>query len=113
MHLAALHIYPVKSCRGLSVASAEVDAHGLVGDRRFMVVHTADGLFLTQRTHPRMALIETELTADAEGFIRFISAQSGRHSLSLAHHRETLAGFHLGQPYEQTSHNCSLVWWQK
>ena len=64
MHLAALHIYPVKSCRGLSVASAEVDAHGLVGDRRFMVVHATDGLFLTQRTHPRMALIETALTAD-------------------------------------------------
>ena len=62
MHLSALHLYPVKSCRGLSVTSAEVDEHGLVGDRRFMVVHAADGLFLTQRTHPRMALIETVLT---------------------------------------------------
>ena len=63
MHLSALHIYPVKSCRGLSVQSAELDDHGLVGDRRFMVVNAADGLFLTQRSHPRMALIETALTS--------------------------------------------------
>ncbi len=46
------------------MTSAEVDDHGFVGDRRFMVVAEADGLFLTQRTHPRMALIETALTAD-------------------------------------------------
>jgi len=65
MHLSALHIYPVKSCRGLSVPSAELGDHGLVGDRRFMVVTEADGLFLTQRSHPRMALIETTLTPDS------------------------------------------------
>ncbi len=64
MHLSALHLYPVKSCRGLSVASAELDEHGIVGDRRFMVVAEADGKFLTQRSHPRMALIETALTAE-------------------------------------------------
>ncbi len=65
MHLSALHIYPVKSCRGLSVATAEVDDHGFTGDRRFMVVSAEDGKFLTQRTHPRMALIETALSQDA------------------------------------------------
>lgn len=64
MHLSALHIYPVKSCRGLSVSTAELDDHGLVDDRRFMVVSAEDGKFLTQRTHPRMALIETALTPD-------------------------------------------------
>lgn len=61
--LSALYVYPVKSCRGLAVTSAAVDACGLVGDRRFLVVD-ADGRFLTQRVHPRMALIETRLTAD-------------------------------------------------
>lgn len=65
MHLSALHIYPVKSCRGLSVSSAGLDDHGLIGDRRFMVVAEADGLFLTQRSHPRMALIETTLTKES------------------------------------------------
>jgi len=61
--LSALYIYPVKSCAGISVASAEVDELGLVGDRRFMIVD-ATGRFLTQRVLPRMALIQTALTAD-------------------------------------------------
>jgi uncharacterized protein YcbX len=65
MHVSALHLYPVKSCRGLSVPSAELDDYGFVGDRRFMVVTEAEGMFLTQRAHPRMALIETSLTSTA------------------------------------------------
>ena len=65
MHVSALHLYPVKSCRGLAVNSAGLDAWGFIGDRRFMVVSAADGLFLTQRSHPRMALIETTLTKDS------------------------------------------------
>lgn len=62
MHLSGLHIYPVKSLRGLTVNSAEVDALGLVGDRRFLLVDP-QGQFLTQRALPRMAQIETALTA--------------------------------------------------
>ncbi|MSU45696.1 MAG: MOSC domain-containing protein [Lacunisphaera sp.] len=60
-----LFIYPVKSCRGLAVPSAELDDHGFIGDRRFMVVTEAEGMFLTQRAHPRMALIETTLNRDS------------------------------------------------
>jgi len=60
--VSGLFIYPVKSLRGLAINSAAVDALGLVGDRRFMVVDE-QGRFLTQRTLPRMALIATELTA--------------------------------------------------
>ncbi len=56
MHLAALNIHPVKSLRGLGVQSAQVDLLGPVGDRRFLVVDSA-GLFMTQRTVPRMALV--------------------------------------------------------
>jgi hypothetical protein len=63
LRLTALNVYPVKSCRGVAVTSAEVDARGFVGDRRFLVID-ADGRFLTQRVHPRMALIETALTND-------------------------------------------------
>jgi len=60
MHLSALFIYPVKSLRGLSVQEASLDELGLVGDRRFMVVDDA-GRFLTQRSVPRMALVNTGL----------------------------------------------------
>src|SRR6266542_3762482 len=63
MQLTGLFIYPVKSLRGISLPSAQVDELGLVGDRRFMVVDE-NGRFLSQRTLPRMALIATALSAD-------------------------------------------------
>lgn len=62
MHLSGLFLYPVKSLRGFAVDSATVDALGLVGDRRFLVVDET-GKFLTQRALPRMALIATALDA--------------------------------------------------
>ncbi len=55
---------------------------------------------------------EIELTADAEGFLRFISDKPGQYLLTIAHHREPLAGFHGGIAYKETSHNCSLAWQQ-
>lgn len=64
MHLSGLFVYPVKSLRGCAVATTEIDALGLVGDRRFLVVDSA-GRFLTQRTLPRMALIATALSAES------------------------------------------------
>jgi len=63
VHLAGLFIHPVKSLRACPVAAAEVDALGLVGDRRFLVVDEF-GRFLTQRTLPRMARVATALSAD-------------------------------------------------
>ena len=61
MRLSEMFIYPVKSLRGCAVAQAQVDALGLVGDRRFLVVDAADK-FLTQRVLPRMARVTTALT---------------------------------------------------
>lgn len=53
---------------------------------------------------------ETELTTDADGFLHFTADQPGQYLLSIAHHREPLAGFHLGIAYKETSHNCALSW---
>lgn len=61
--VSGLFIYPVKSCRGLALTTAELDELGLAGDRRFLVVDEA-GKFLTQRTHARMARIATALDAE-------------------------------------------------
>jgi uncharacterized protein YcbX len=56
--------YPVKSCAGISVAEAVLTDAGLavdgVCDREWMVVDE-DGQFLTQREHPRMALVTPAL----------------------------------------------------
>jgi hypothetical protein len=65
VRIAELNLYPVKGCRGLSLSTAGVAATGLevdgIGDREWLVVD-AEGEFLSQREHPRMALIETRLT---------------------------------------------------
>jgi hypothetical protein len=53
---------------------------------------------------------ERELTADAEGLFRFKPTQRGQHLLTIAHHREDLAGSHYGRPYRQTSHNAAVTW---
>ncbi|MBN4055799.1 MOSC domain-containing protein [bacterium AH-315-J23] len=58
MHIKSLHIYPVKSARGIGLQTAQVKARGLAGDRRFMLVN-ADGVFITQREHPKLALLCT------------------------------------------------------
>lgn len=59
-----LFIYPVKSLRGHAVLTAEFDALGFIDDRRFMIVDDT-GKFLTQRTVPRMALIDATLHASS------------------------------------------------
>jgi hypothetical protein len=56
---------------------------------------------------------EQELTADAQGFLHFKTIQPGQYLLTIAHHREPLAGFYRGRAYEQTSHNASLTWRQQ
>jgi uncharacterized protein YcbX len=59
----ALHIYPIKGCRGISVARADVEPRGFARDRRWMVVD-GDGTFVTQRQRPRLALVRVELDGD-------------------------------------------------
>ena len=63
LHLTQINIYPIKSARGISLPSAQLDDKGLQFDRRWMVVDE-QGLFLSQRTLPRMALIEVSVQHD-------------------------------------------------
>jgi uncharacterized protein YcbX len=58
-----LYIYPVKSCGHISVDEAVVGATGFELDRRWMVVGD-DGRFLSQREHPRLALVGVRLGED-------------------------------------------------
>jgi uncharacterized protein YcbX len=58
--VADLFIYPVKSCAGIRVDSADLWETGLYLDRLWMVV-TEDGRFISQRTVPRLALVSTAL----------------------------------------------------
>jgi len=58
--LSGIYIYPVKSLAGIRVDRWQVAPTGLRYDRQWMLVD-ADGLFLSQRKLPRMALIKTAL----------------------------------------------------
>ena len=58
--LSSLMYYPIKACRGLDAAESQVECMGLEHDRRMMVV-TPEGEFLTQREHPRLALVTPQL----------------------------------------------------
>ncbi|SDH20162.1 MULTISPECIES: MOSC domain-containing protein [unclassified Duganella] len=76
--LSAITLYPIKSCAGLSLQEATVTSLGLmteqIYDREWMVVDE-NGMCLTQREHPRMALIKpalkgTTLEVQAPGMLR-------------------------------------------
>jgi uncharacterized protein YcbX len=62
--LSALFTYPVKSMRGHGCERARLAATGLEWDRQWMVID-ANGTFLTQRTHPRLARIVPEVQREA------------------------------------------------
>jgi uncharacterized protein YcbX len=62
--VSSLAVYPVKSCRGLSLQTAVLGRRGIEGDRNWMVVGES-GRFLTQRELPSMALIEVRVSEDA------------------------------------------------
>jgi len=63
LSISQLYIYPIKSLGGIAVNTALITDRGLKNDRRFMVVD-ANGLFLTQRERPLMALLRTAIEAD-------------------------------------------------
>lgn len=61
--LSALHVYPIKSCGGISLPAAPIGELGLALDRSWMLVDRA-GRFLTQREHPLLATIKTAIDGD-------------------------------------------------
>lgn len=65
--LTELNLYPIKSCAGIALREATLTAAGLMSehiyDREWMVVD-ANGVFMTQREHPKMALITPRIKAE-------------------------------------------------
>jgi uncharacterized protein YcbX len=57
-----LHIYPLKSARGITKSAVRLASTGFEWDRNWMITDGAGG-FLTQRTDPNLARIETHLAA--------------------------------------------------
>lgn len=59
-----LNVYPLKSARGITETRTRLAATGFEWDRHWMVVR-GNGTFLTQRSHPLLTRIVTELTSKA------------------------------------------------
>jgi uncharacterized protein YcbX len=62
VRIAGLHVYPVKSCAGVTLTESLLVETGLEFDRLWMLVDER-GRFVTQRELPRMALIRPTLKA--------------------------------------------------
>jgi len=56
IRLSGLYVYPIKSCAGIALDEATIGPRGILHDREWMIVRP-DGVFLTQRELPRLALI--------------------------------------------------------
>lgn len=63
VRIAALNVYPVKSCAGIALDEALVIETGIEFDRAWMVVDD-QGRFVTQRELPRMALVKPTLKTE-------------------------------------------------
>jgi uncharacterized protein YcbX len=58
--VSGLFVYPVKGCRGIPLGRARLEARGLRHDRRWAIVDET-GTTLTQRNHPRLALVDVAI----------------------------------------------------
>ena len=56
-----LYTYPIKSCRGISHSSIELNSQGMYGDRQLAVTH--DGEIITQLKLPALASVVPNLNA--------------------------------------------------
>jgi uncharacterized protein len=63
LKLTQINVYPVKSLDGFSPDSAIVEKRGLQHDRLWLITDT-DGMFLTQRTNPKMAMLRATVEGD-------------------------------------------------
>ncbi|MDP3815924.1 MOSC domain-containing protein [Pseudomonas sp.] len=80
LHLSGLYRYPLKSAAGESLQETALDALGVLGDRRWMVVDAESGRFLTQRLLAQM----TQLRARWQGAERLLLSAPGMPDLLVA-----------------------------
>ncbi|HVE49130.1 MAG TPA: MOSC N-terminal beta barrel domain-containing protein [Casimicrobiaceae bacterium] len=103
--VAALNVYPVKSCRGITLEEVRVERTGFAGDgvrdRQWMIVDR-NGCFVTQREEPRLALIEAacvngalEVRAPGCDAVRGCESSDSR---DVVVWRSNVRGFDAGDP---------------
>ncbi|KAG9438979.1 hypothetical protein H6P81_019144 [Aristolochia fimbriata] len=68
--ITSIFIYPIKSCRGISVPQACITSTGFQWDRQWLVINSK-GRAYTQRVEPKLALVNVDLPMEAltEGWV--------------------------------------------
>jgi uncharacterized protein len=66
--LTEIWIYPVKGLGGIRLSSARVFEKGLLHDRRWMLIDD-EGIFMTQRAYPQMALFKLSFNNKSDAII--------------------------------------------
>ena len=64
MQITTITRYPVKSLQGESLDEAQVDAHGIAGDRGWAVVDLVTGKTLTSRRQPELLFAAARVVGD-------------------------------------------------
>lgn len=60
LYISQLWHYPLKSAQGVALSSADLYAHGLAQDRRWLLAD-ASGQMLTQRQHPKLGALQVDV----------------------------------------------------
>jgi len=79
LQLSEIWIYPIKSLGGIPLKQAQVTDRGLEHDRRWLLIDE-DGLFLSQREHPELAIFRPAI----EGSFLKVSHKGQRDSLHIS-----------------------------
>lgn len=100
--LSGIIVYPVKGCRGIPRDRASLWETGLMWDREWMIVDR-DGTFVSQRTVPALALVETAielnalvLHASGHGDLFLPLAQMGGAPCDVTVHRDNVRAIDCG-----------------
>lgn len=94
MQVTSINIYPIKSLPAISLTESQVGISGLQYDRQWMLVDK-EGKFLSQRTHPEMALFQIKMEKD-------------RFQLGHMHHKDAI--FHLPFSMHATNKKKISIW---
>ena len=101
VRIAALNVFPVKSCGGVVSTESLVIETGLEFDRAWMVVD-AEGQFVTQRELPRMALVQptlkqSEMVLRAPGMLALhIALDTVEQPVRVTVWNDTVAAYDMG-----------------
>ena len=95
---------PIKGCKGFQVEAAKMTPRGLEHDRTFMIVKQTNGVFVSQRGLPKMALVETRLGKDNKELI--VSAKRIRHDIA-----DLIIHLDKVHDHNEKGSNCQVTVW--